>query len=127
MRAVNAQRANEIQVLLEGVPLPASRAALVRYARGEDRDAAALLLQLLPDREYDRLDEVGEALMDGAKPPSPSSALPIPESGKPPGGDDYLQPFPESGAVEEPEPPTDVLEQQAKTQKKQKAKQEAGS
>jgi len=50
---------------------------------------------------------------------------PVPESGKPPGGDDYLRPFPEPGAVRDTEPPTDVLEEQSKTQKKQKAKQES--
>lgn len=122
---MNAQRVNEIQVLLEGIPLPASRSMLVEYAAGEDREAAQLLEQRLPDQEYDRLDEVGELLLGGVRPTYASTPLPIAESGKPPGGDDYLSSSPEPGAVREPAPQTDVLQQQSKTQKKQKAKQDA--
>ena len=36
------QRAAEIQVVLEGVPLPASKQQLVAYARSEDADAATM-------------------------------------------------------------------------------------
>jgi hypothetical protein len=58
---VNAARAAEIQVVLEGVRLPATRDELVRYARSQDQAAARELLAI-PDRSYERLDDVGEAL-----------------------------------------------------------------
>lgn len=121
---MDAQAASEIQVLLEGVDLPASRDDLVRYAMGEDRDVAVLLQQRLPDREFRRLDEVGEVLLDRARAPEAPPPLPIPESGKPPGGDEYVNPSPQPGAVRDTQPPTGVLEQQSKTQKKQQAKRE---
>ena len=126
---MNAQRVSEIQVLLEGVPLPASRAMLVDYAASEDRDAAQVLRERLPDEECDRLDKVGELLRGAVTSPHPPTPLPGPESGKPPGGDDYLRPFPEPGAVRESapksHPQSQVLQEQAKTQKKQKAKQDS--
>ena len=53
--------------------------------------------------------------------------LPRPESGKPPGGDAYLQAFPQSGAVRHVAPPANppqkTLEQQTKKQKQQQAEQ----
>jgi hypothetical protein len=53
----------EIQVVLEGVDLPASKGALIRYAAGQDdADAALTLLERLPEREFRTLDEVSEAL-----------------------------------------------------------------
>jgi hypothetical protein len=126
---MNAQRVSEIQALLEGVPLPASRSMLVDYAAGEDREAAQLLRDRLPDEEFDRIDKVGELLLGGIRPPYPSTPLPVPESGKPPGGDDYLRPFPRPGAVRTSAPKTHpqskVLQEQTKTQKKQKAKQDS--
>jgi len=54
-------RAAEIQVLLEGVRLPATRDELIRYAEPQDR-AAARELRAIPARRYASLDEVGEAL-----------------------------------------------------------------
>ena len=126
---MNAQRVNEIQALLEGIPLPASRSMLVEYAAAEARGAPQLLAQRLPDQEYSRLDEVGELLLGGVGPPYPSTPLPVTESGKPPGGDDYVRPFPQPGAVRKSapkgHPQSKVLEQQTKTQKKQQAKQES--
>ena len=126
---MNAQRVSEIQALLEGVPLPASRSMLVEYAAAEDRQAAALLEQRLPDQEFDHLDHVGELLLGGIRPPYAATPLPVPESGKPPGGDDYLRPFPRPGAVRKSAPKTHpqskVLQEQTKTQKKQKAKQDS--
>lgn len=122
---MKAQQANEIQALLEGVPLPATRDMLVRYAQAEDGDVAALLQQRLPDQEFSHLDDVAELLTGGVTPPHPPTPLPIPESGKPPGGDDYLNPSPEPGRVRNTSPQSQVLEQQTKTQKKQKAKQES--
>jgi hypothetical protein len=59
---VNAQRAAEIQVVLEGVRLPATRGELIAYARRWD-PAAASELGAIADRAYDRIDEVGEALL----------------------------------------------------------------
>jgi hypothetical protein len=81
----------ELQVMLEGVPLPASKQELLEHARREDAGSAEVaLLESLPDREYAALDEVGEALL----PVQPSRAnegsdRPRAESGEPPGGSAY--------------------------------------
>ena len=123
------QRATELQALLEGVPLPATREALVAYASSQD-PAAAADLAALPEGEYDRLDAVGEALAGGRSKLPPAVPLPRPESDRPPGGDDYLQPFPgDTGKVRDDSPPDNppqtVLEEQSKTQKRQAAIQQA--
>jgi Protein of unknown function (DUF2795) len=124
---MDAQRASEIQTLLEGVPLPAKRKQLVDYATHEDRAVASLLERLLPDREFSRLDEVGDELTRQPQPPGPPERLPQAESGRPPGGDDYTNPSPESGSVRvsapRTHPPKVALEEQTKLQKKQQAKQ----
>jgi hypothetical protein len=73
-------RAAQVQVLLEGVPLPAEKAELLEYAvrrRAEPPFIAAL--RTLPDRRYASLDEVGEALVD-AQPPNAASDAPSPRS-----------------------------------------------
>jgi uncharacterized protein DUF2795 len=88
---VNFQRAAEIQVLLEGIRLPATREELVRYAALQDA-AAAAELERIPDREYRRLDEVGEELAPTAPVRASHDRLPRPESGAPPGGADYVTP-----------------------------------
>jgi|SRR5205085_9304775 Protein of unknown function (DUF2795) len=91
----------ELQVLLEGVPLPTALPTLVRYAlhQGATEEQLALL-QRLPDRSYDNIDEVAEELVR-VQPPrereEPHS--PREESGDPPGREAYTQPRPESGAV----------------------------
>jgi hypothetical protein len=129
---VDTQRAAELQALLEGVPLPASRSDLVAYAAAqEDGDGFRADLESLPDRPYSALDEVGEELV--AVQPRPSSeqaAMPRDEGGQPPGGDAYTDPSPEPGAVREdwPEdyPPQKVLEQQSETQKIQQQRQQEG-
>ena len=95
---MNFQRSAEIQVLLEGVPLPATRDELVEYAKREDVDAARELRQI-PEREYERLDDVGEVLRKPAPQQHVETQLPREESGKPPGGSDYLTPHGDSGAV----------------------------
>jgi hypothetical protein len=124
---VSAQRAAELQVVLEGVPLPAKKNELIDYARTQDESAAADL-QKLPDREYSSLDDVGEALAP-VQPESPRSdpQKPRDESGQPPGGDSYTDPSPEPGAVRPSapasNPPEKALEQQTKTQKQQQEKQ----
>jgi Protein of unknown function (DUF2795) len=91
----------ELQVLLEGVPLPAERGALIGYA---EREAATRIqigmLKRLPEREYETIDEVAEALIRV----QPSHEHEVPhrpreESGEPPGGEAYTDPHPESGTV----------------------------
>lgn len=91
----------ELQVLLEGVPLPNERASLVRYALSEGATGEQLaLLQRLPEGRYDNIDEVAEELVE-VQPPyeheEPHS--PHEESGAPPGGDAYTRTHPESGQV----------------------------
>lgn len=123
---MNAQRATEIQAVLEGVPLPATRAMLVDYARVHD-STAARDLELLPEQEYRRLDEVGELLtLAPTAPAPPEHGLPRPESGTPPGGDDYLTAFPsDTGRVRHDaprrNPPQKAIEQASETQKRQQA------
>jgi hypothetical protein len=121
-------RAAEVQTVLEGVPLPATKQVLVEYARRHD-EAAARELESLTDREYRSLDEVGEALT----PVQPeehheAAALPREESDAPPGGADYVDPRPKPGAVRHDAPPWNppekALEQQTKTQKEQQQRQE---
>jgi uncharacterized protein DUF2795 len=91
----------ELQTLLEGVELPAEKPALVSYAGSQGAAPAHLgTLQGLPDREYDTIDEVAECLVRV----QPEYADEVPhepreESGQPPGGDDYTNPFPVSGSV----------------------------
>jgi Protein of unknown function (DUF2795) len=118
-----------LQTLLEGVDLPARKRDLIRYARRQDGDHGAVrLLERLPDREYASVDDVGEALAP-VQPPSasPDAELPREESGRPPGGSDYVTPEPTPGAVRHdapPEnPPQKALEQQTKTQNEQQQKQ----
>jgi hypothetical protein len=124
---VDTQHAAELQALLEGVPLPAQKRELVAYARSQD-DRAAEELASLPDREYRSLDEVGEALAP-VQPsrPQPEAALPREESDLPPGGENYVKPHPEPGAVRHdapPEnPPQKALEKQTKTQNEQLERQ----
>jgi hypothetical protein len=124
---VNTQRATEVQAVLEGVPLPATKADLVEYARGQDA-ALARELEGLPDEEFDRLDAVGELLTLVPTAPKPGPRPPLPESGKPPGGSDYLTPFPsDTGRVRHDaprqNPPQQAIEQASQLQKKQKQAQ----
>ena len=118
-------------MLLEGVPLPATRAELIDYALAQEGARFRGDLESLPDRQYETLDEVGEELI-GVQ-PVPSSArvaLPRDESGEPPGGDAYTDPAPEPGLVREDwpanHPPSKVVEQQSETQRTQQQRQEAG-
>ena len=127
---MDTQRATEIQAVLEGIPLPATRGALVAYARAQDASIAEEL-SLLPDGTYDRLDRVGEVLMNGAKEPDAPSLLPRAESGEPPGGSDYVTPSPDdTGAVPDDAPPTNppqkALDEQSKAQSRQQKVQQEG-
>jgi hypothetical protein len=98
-----SRRVAELQVLLEGVDLPASKDELLRHARQEKGDAAAIaLLEALPDREYVTIDEVAEALEPVQPPRGPTEPdQPRAESGLPPGGPSYTEPSPAPGAVRE--------------------------
>ncbi|HET8751842.1 MAG TPA: DUF2795 domain-containing protein [Gaiellaceae bacterium] len=91
----------ELQTLLEGVALPNERSALLKYALREGASGEQLaLLQRLPERRYDNIDEVAEQLLrvqpadEHEVPHSPRE-----ESGDPPGREAYTQPHPESGQV----------------------------
>jgi len=94
---VNSQRAAEIQVVLEGVRLPATRGELIAYARRWD-PVAASELEVIPDRAYDRIDEVGEALLRVQPVAESEVRLPRSESGLPSGGDSYVLGQQEAGA-----------------------------
>lgn len=91
----------ELQVIVEGVDLPAAKAQLVNYAATQGATPTQLaLLAGLPDREFETIDELAECLVrvqpkyDDEVPHRPRE-----ESGQPPGGDDYTNPSPVSGAV----------------------------
>jgi hypothetical protein len=91
----------ELQVLLEGVPLPSERSSLVKYALGEGATGVQVgLLQRLPERSFETIDEVAEELVS-VQPPYEHEEphKPREESGLPPGGDAYTELRPESGEV----------------------------
>jgi hypothetical protein len=124
---MDTQLAAELQVLLEGVPLPATKAELVDYARSQDPDAARGL-ETIPDREYRSLDDVGEALVPVQ--PSwaqPVAAVPHEESDAPPGGTAYVDPHAQPGAVRHDAPPDNppqkTLESQTQAQTEQLERQ----
>jgi len=88
------------QAVLEGVALPAGRRELVAYARMQDTPAAVLAaLGRLPDREYERLDDVGEAIAPAQPTRAPRAAAPREESGRVPGGRAYTSTDEEPGRV----------------------------
>ena len=92
----------ELQALLEGVPLPAGKQALMDYARAHDRARLARLLARLPEREFRSLDDVGEALLPvQPERPRPDPHEPAAESGEPPGGLAYTDASAEPGRVRE--------------------------
>jgi hypothetical protein len=116
---IDTQRTAELQVLLEGVDLPATRQELIDYAARQSDGADFFAdLQSLPDQDFRSLDDVGEALLP-VQPARGEQPLAIPreESDLPPGGDDYTKPSPEPGAVRpdwpEDQPPDKVVQQQS--------------
>jgi hypothetical protein len=125
---VDVQRAAQVQAVLQGAPLPATKSKLIAYARRED-DSVARDLTQIPDREYGSLDEVGEALVP-VQPnrQRPDAEVPTEESDAPPGGDAYLDANAEPGAVRPdapPEnPPEKILQIQTETQKRQQERQQ---
>jgi hypothetical protein len=91
----------ELQVLLEGVPLPYERSSLLKYALSEGATAEQMaMLRRLPGRRYDSIDEVAEELVPVQPAYERAEARSAhAESGAPPGGDAYTQPHPDSGQV----------------------------
>ena len=90
-----------LQTLLEGVDLPAEKEDLIRYAEREGATPSQLgMLQRLPDREFETIDETAEELIS-VQPDREHEVPhePLEESGDPPGGDDYTTQGPESGAI----------------------------
>jgi hypothetical protein len=99
--AVDTSRAAELQVLLTGVPLPATKDELLEYAVRQRAEPHFLeALRALPDRGYSSIDEVAEELVH-VQPAAPPRLPPHPreESGEPPGGDAYTDPDSEPGRV----------------------------
>lgn len=98
---METSRAAELQVLLEGVPLPAGKAQLLAYAVQQRADPLAIeALGSLPDREYASLDEVAEELLHvQPKREEEAPQAPREESGAPPGGDAYTDADPDTGQV----------------------------
>jgi Protein of unknown function (DUF2795) len=123
------QRAAELQALLEGVALPASRQELIDYvSRQPGGSAFRADLEGLPDDEYESLTDVNEALVRvqpaaAYEPPDPHE-----ESDRPPGGDDYVTAGAVSGAVRDDappgNPPQSAIEQQTERQNAQKERQD---
>ena len=120
------QRVAELQGLLEGIALPATKDELIAYAHEQDASAARDLMSL-PEREYRSIDDVGEALAPVQPQSSRSSPTPHEESGEPPGGDAYTDPNPDTGAVDDDAPPYNppekAIEEQSKTLKEQQERQ----
>jgi uncharacterized protein DUF2795 len=94
----------ELQVLLEGVPLPVERQDLVDYADHEGAAPWQLgALRSLPEQRWSTIDEVAEALVRVQPAYEREEKQPREESGAPPGGDAYTEKHPESGEVRDKE------------------------
>ena len=92
----------ELQSLLEGVPLPAAREELIRYAVGQGADRRLVqALRELPDRQYRYLDQIGEELAPVQPRSTEARKAPRVESGEPPGGEDYTRIPTDTGQVRE--------------------------
>src|SRR3954447_4176589 len=82
----------QVEALLVGIDLPATKDQLVSYARAQPGGHhAAERLERIPDREYKAIQEAGEEL----EPVQPERSEPriVPprvESGAPPGGPGYV-------------------------------------
>jgi hypothetical protein len=92
----------EVQTLLQGVPLPATKQELLAYARREGAGERELrALGDLPDREYRSLNDVREQLAPVQPQGRAVQKAPRAESGEPPGGDDYTRIPTDTGRVRE--------------------------
>jgi len=82
----------ELQSLLVGVPLPASKDELIAYAHVQrDGARAVALLERVPERSYRAIQDVGEEVEQRQPRRSDEGApTPRPESDLPPGGAAYL-------------------------------------
>jgi hypothetical protein len=92
------------QRILEGVPLPATRAELVEHARRQGApDSVLAALGQVPDRAYDYIDDVGEQLapVQPERSASEQKRVPHPESGRVPGGSAYTDSRARPGAIRE--------------------------
>jgi hypothetical protein len=98
---VTTREVAELQVLLEGVPLPAGKQKLIDYASRQENGRVAALLERLPDREFRSLDEVGEELLPVQPEWAEDPSQPREESDLPPGGAAYTDGSAEPGAVRE--------------------------
>ena len=81
----------ELQALLEGVDLPASKQELLAYARRSGAESTLVgELERLRSDSYSSLDDVAEELRP-VQPTAPGLLpdAPRPESGTPPGADEY--------------------------------------
>jgi len=78
-----------LESLLEGVPLPATRKDLIKYAKREAGRSESKVLKDLPSQRYWALDEVGEALAPVQPRRARKPRVPKPESDLPPGGPAY--------------------------------------
>ncbi|MBV8064846.1 MAG: DUF2795 domain-containing protein [Actinobacteria bacterium] len=89
---MDSQDAAILKSTLVGVDLPARPRGLAAYAVAQGARPALLhLLSGIPDRPYESLDGVVEALLH-VQPPrvEPGARRPHEESGAPPGGDAYV-------------------------------------
>jgi hypothetical protein len=95
---VDLARAAELQVLLEGVPLPATTKQLIAYAQHQAAQPLQLdALRRLPDRLYGSIDEVAEQLVRVQPREREAAPSPRASSGGVPGGPAYTTPHPVSG------------------------------
>ena len=85
--------AAELQVVLEGVPLPAEKQELLDYAQTQGADQRLLAaLRSVPDKQYGFLDAVGEEVarvQPSRERPQPQT--PSEDSDAVPGGEDYTR------------------------------------
>jgi hypothetical protein len=84
---------SQVEALLVGITLPASKDELVAYARAQPGgERAATRLEQIPEREYRAIQEAGEELepVQPEHEPTPRIEQPHPESGQPPGGPGYV-------------------------------------
>ena len=81
----------ELESVLVGIPLPASKGDLVDYARRQPGGGPAVpLLGKIADRSYESLDEVGEQVQRFQPRRADDTPLPQVESDAPPGGPAYV-------------------------------------
>jgi hypothetical protein len=84
---------SQVEALLVGITLPATKDELVSYARAQPGgEQAAVRLEQIPDRSYRAIQDAGEELepVQPAHEATPRIETPHPESGEPPGGPGYV-------------------------------------